>query len=387
MASPETEKNPWLTLPAVARPTHYDLLVKSDLERLTFTGVVTIHLETIADTAELTLNAGPSLVVSKALVSSDVLKSTTTSLLPLERDIEHERATIKLPHVIPAGSKATVTIAFGAEIDKSMAGYYRSTWEHKGEKGFYALTQFEPTAARKAFPSFDEPALKAAFSISLLHRKGTTALANMPALDAKPVSDSEVEALLRAKELELDIDQVKPPADASLKTEKSEWELTSFDVTPKMSTYLVAFANGPFLHIDSSYTSPLTGKVIDVKVYTTAEYIHQAKFSLEVTTKVMPEYERVFDIPYPLPKLDTLVASDFDAGAMENWGLITGRTSIYLVDEEKGGLSARKLAASVQSHECAHQWFGNITTMASWERQVLSPQLLLFCIGRESAIH
>lgn len=69
----------------------------------------------------------------------------------------------------------------------------------------------------------------------------------------------------------------------------------------------------------------------------------------------MPIYEKIFDIPYPLPKLDTLVASDFDAGAMENWGLITGRTSVYLFDEKKSGIAARKRVIGVQSHEVAHQ--------------------------------
>lgn len=69
---------------------------------------------------------------------------------------------------------------------------------------------------------------------------------------------------------------------------------------------------------------------------------------------------------YPLPKLDTLVANDFDAGAMENWGLITGRTSVFLFDEKKSDLEAKKRVATVQSHECAHMWFGDIVTMNWW---------------------
>jgi aminopeptidase 2 len=86
-----------------------------------------------------------------------------------------------------------------------------------------------------------------------------------------------------------------------------------------MSSYIVAFANGPFAHLESSYTSPISGKVRPLRIYATPDLIHQAQFGLDVKAKVLPLYEKVFDIEYPLPKLDTLVASDFDAGAMENW--------------------------------------------------------------------
>lgn len=96
--------------------------------------------------------------------------------------------------------------------------------------------------------------------------------------------------------------------------------------------------------------------------------IHQAEFALDVKKKVLPVYEDIFDVAFPLPKLDTLVAHDFDAGAMENWGLITGRTTVFLFDPKKSSLAAKKRVATVQSHEVAHMWFGNVVTMAceSW---------------------
>ena len=105
------------------------------------------------------------------------------------------------------------------------------------------------------------------------------------------------------------------------------------------------------MYSQSSYTSPLTGNVIPLRIYTTPEHIHQAQYALDIKARVMPIYETVFDIPYAINKLDTLVASDFDAGAMENWGLITGRTSIYLYDPAKSGIAAMKTTAGVQSHE------------------------------------
>ncbi|KAG8992227.1 Aminopeptidase 2 mitochondrial [Tulasnella sp. JGI-2019a] len=158
----------------------------------------------------------------------------------------------------------------------------------------------------------------------------------------------------------------------SLKSEAASprpkgWKITKFEKTPLMSTYLVAFANGHFESLESSYKSPLSGKTIPLRMYSTPDIIHQTAFALDVKAKVMPIYEQVFKLEYPLPKLDTLVAHDFDAGAMENWGLITGRTSAFLIDEKKSDLAAKKRVATVVSHECAHLWFGDLVTMAWWD--------------------
>lgn len=123
-----------------------------------------------------------------------------------------------------------------------------------------------------------------------------------------------------------------------------------------MSTYLLTFASGPFEHRADTFTSS-NGKAIPIRLYATKDIIHQVDYALEVTKLAVPVYEELFDIPFALPKLDSLVATDFDAGAMEGWGLITGRTSVLLWDEQSG-LAAKKRVATVQSHEIAHQWFG-----------------------------
>ncbi|KDN42604.1 putative AAP1-alanine/arginine aminopeptidase [Tilletiaria anomala UBC 951] len=371
-ASAGKDGTQWHRLPTAVTPEHYDIIIKSDLEALTFTGLVTITLNIEEETDVITLNVGPKLTLSKAHITSSALKTDSKTVAVLEHDKEHERAVARLGQKLPKGSQATISIAYGSEIDNSMMGYYRSTWEFEGKKGFYALTQFEPTAARRAFPGFDEPGLKATYSFRMVHRKDTTALANMPAVgESKAISVAEQDKLLRTSELELDTSNNK----CALKTESSiagktetdgDWVLTAFEKIPKVSSYLVAWANGPFVHLESTYKSPITGKDVQLRIYATGEYIDQAQFALDAKAKVMPVYEKVFDIAFPLPKLDTLVATDFDAGAMENWGLITGRTGIYLYDSNKGGLQAKKLSAKVQSHECAHQWFGNITTMDWW---------------------
>lgn len=314
-----TDGSEFFRLPRQVTPSHYDLTVLSDLESLTFSGIVTVHLDVHEETDKVIVNLSPKLGVGKAVVASDALKTESRNVTALDLDGKHERATASLAAKLPKGSKATITIPFEGAIDKSMTGYYQSSWEHEGKKGSYALTQFEPTFARKAFPSFDEPGLKATYSFTMIHRKDTVALGNMPALSTKDISYAEAQKVLRLKELE-----VQPPVSSHGKTEgktetKTEtgsassdsWSITTFDKTPLLSSYLIAWGNGPFVHIESSYTSS-DGRKIPLRVYTTPEYIHQAQYTLEVTAKVLPVYEKVFNEPYMMPKCDTLIGTCFE---------------------------------------------------------------------------
>ena len=195
----------------------------------------------------------------------------------------------------------------------------------------------QPTDARRALPCWDEPLLKATFSVTLVSRKGTVNLSNMPARSNVAVADTFTEALFEG-------------------VRDGSWHATSFETTPpvsvesnrapnqltteQMSTYLLAFANGEFVHLESSYKSPLSGRVRPLRIYgmtsyltgrhrvddyvplATPDVINQAQYALDIKQKALPLYEQAFDIEYPLPKLDTLVAHDFDAGAMENWVII-----------------------------------------------------------------
>ncbi|KAG8726240.1 Aminopeptidase 2 mitochondrial, partial [Ceratobasidium sp. 428] len=256
-------------------------------------------------------------------------------------------------------------MGYEGKLTGSMLGYYYSSAAHEGKPRNYTLTQFEPTAARRAYPCWDEPALKATYSITLISREDTVSLSNMPAISEKPFVESEIKESEKGGVGKLVKMKMKTKVEGGTINKKG-WKITSFEKTPPMSSYLVAFANGHFEHLESTYTSPLSGKTRPLRIYATKDIIHQAQFALDVKAKVLPIYEKVFDVEYPLPKLDTLVANDFDAGAMENWGLITGRTSVFLFDEKKSDLLAKKRVATVQSHECAHMWFGDIVTMNWW---------------------
>lgn len=362
-------------LPRTVVPSHYDLTIHSDLAALRFSGVVTASLKVVDPKGvdEIIFNAGPKMRFGKAQVVCEQLKTESKQKIDeVHLDTKKERASVKLATPLPAGAEAKLTVAFESDIDASMMGYYHSTSEHNGKKIISALTQFEPTSQRRAFPGWDEPDLKVTVSFKMVHRRENTALANMPVEKETSVSGADIAKVLMTSELG---PEGKTTGKTEGKTETSvqsgsasgDWVLTEFATTPKLSTYLIAWAEGPFKRLSSSFKSPKSGREIAVNVYATEDFIDQAQYTVEVTKKVVPAYEEVFDIAYPLPKVDTLVAADFDAGAMENWGLITGRTSVYLYDPEKSGIAGQKRTAGVQSHEVAHQWFGNLVTMRFWD--------------------
>ncbi|KAG8913108.1 Aminopeptidase 2 mitochondrial [Tulasnella sp. 417] len=320
-------------LPTNVKPTHYDLTFKTDLEALTFTGSGVIHLDVLEETKEILFNASADLTLSNISIHSEAFKTEQVqpaSEVRIQKDEEH--FTVLSPQALPKGSKAKLHLDWDAKLTGSLTGYYYSSTQHEGKQRYYALTQFAPTDARRAFPSWDEPLLKATYDVTMISRADTVNLSNMPVTSEEPFPDAAGKS----------------------------WKVTKFETTPLMSTYLLCFANGHFEFLESEYTSPISGRKIPLRIYTTPDIIHQAQFSLDIKARVMPIYEQVFQIEYPLPKLDTLVAHDFDFGAMENWGLITGRTSSFLLDPKKSDLVAQKRVASTMSHEWLNEGFATL---------------------------
>ncbi|KAF8892603.1 leucyl aminopeptidase [Infundibulicybe gibba] len=349
-------------LPLNVKPTHYDVTIRTDLDKLIFEGFVKISLDIKEATSTIVLNTA-ELELAKVSIYSNALK-TTEAQSSIVIDKESQRVTLGFPTTLPAGSKAELRIGFGAPLTGKMTGYYRSAYEHEGKTKYYTLTQFEPTSARSAFPCWDEPLLKATYNVTLISRADTINLSNMPVISEEEYKPEGAKSD--------DISELM----SSLTVADGKWKTTRFQTTPIMSSYLVGFANGHFEYLEKSVVMPVSKRTIPLRIYATANVIHQAQFALDVTESVLPLYEKIFDVEYPLPKLDTLVVS-----AMENWGLITGRTTALLLDPIRADIRAKKAVATTQSHEVAHMWFGNITTMEWWNNLYLkegTPRIPLF---------
>jgi len=307
-------------LPEVAAPENYQLSFKPDLEKATFDGDETISVRILHPTSEITLNSAEIEYHEVSITSGG---SAQTAKVTLEKDKEMAMLAVEKP--LAAGS-ATIHIRYSGVLNDEMRGFYLGK-DDQGRK--YAATQFEATDARRAFPSFDEPAYKATFDITAVAGKGQVAISNQ-----KIVSDT--------------------PGPGDMHTVR-------FATTVKMSSYLAALVVGNFEYIEGKADG------VPIRVYSTPGKKEMGKFALETAEHVLNYYDRYFSIKYPYGKLDLIAIPDFSAGAMENTGCITFREVILLIDEKRGSIDLKKEIASVIAHEMAHQWFGDLVTMKWWD--------------------
>jgi len=223
----------------------------------------------------------------------------------------------------------TIHIIFSGNITDAMHGLYPCYFTHDGVKKQLFATQFESHHAREVFPCVDEPAAKAKYDLTLITLPGITVLGNMPVKSEEENGDSRT---------------------------------TTFEKTPRMSSYLLAFVIGE-LHKKSARTK----SGVEVNIWATpAQNENTLDFALDIATRSIDFYDEYFGVKYPLPKSDHVALPDFSSGAMENWGLITYRESCLLADPELTPESSRRFIATVISHELSHQWFGNLVTMNWW---------------------
>ena len=298
-------------------PSSYQLsLSLNRLDRI-FDGVITIRGATQSSLNSVTLH-------SKDLnVQSIVVDGKKAEFSHGDND------TLVITHPDLSKGEHILVIAFDGKISDSMHGLYPCYYEHDGLKKELLATQFESHHAREVFPCIDEPAAKATFDVTLTTEPNLIVLGNMP-----------------------------------IKTQKNENNnlVTTFETTPLMSSYLLAWVVGE-LHKKTAYTK----SGVEVNVWATpAQPADNLDFALDIATRSIDFFDEYFGVAYPLPKCDHVALPDFSSGAMENWGLITYREIALLVDPITTSISSKHYVATVIAHELSHQWFGNLVTMKWW---------------------
>ena len=307
-------------LPDTVRPEHYSLTLTPDLKAATFAGVETIDVTLKEPATAITLNAIEITLQSVTVTVGGKQQTGTVAL-----DKEKEQATFTFPERLPAG-KATLSIVYTGILNNELRGFYLS----KTARRNYAVTQFESTDARRAYPSFDEPAFKATYDVSLVVDSGDSAISNSPIETDTPVPGAAKHTI-------------------------------KFATTPKMSTYLVAFLVGDFQCTAGEQDG------VAIRVCSTPDKVALTAYGVDVAKYVLHYYNNYFGIPYPLKKLDLIALPDFEAGAMENFGAITYRETALLLDPKTASVGAKREVALVIAHEMAHQWFGDLVTMKWWD--------------------
>lgn len=276
-------------LPTNVVPKHYDVTLEPNFETLKFDGHVKVDLDIVEDgTNTVTLHTLEIDVKHAALALSGPKGEQTTLTDPvISSDAEKQTTSFGFKETLPKDGKATLEISFVGELNDKMAGFYRSYYNKPdGSKGIIATSQMEATDARRAFPCFDEPALKAEFTVTLVADKHLTCLSNMDVAEEKETSSGK--------------------------------KAVKFNKSPFMSTYLIAFIIGELNYIETNAFR------VPIRVYAPpSEDIENGRYALDIAARGLEFYEKEFGIPYPLPKLDQVAMPDFAAGAMENWGLIT----------------------------------------------------------------
>ncbi len=314
-------------------PRNYALSVTPDAEKMNFTGTVTITGTKIGRPSKRLTFHQKDLVITKATATKHDKKGTQQEV-NLERINTHQtynEVRLHASEMLYPG-EYTITLEFSGTIKaKSMQGLYPCYFEHDGKQKMLLATQFESHFAREVFPCIDEPEAKATFELALTTPADLTVLSNTPA-----------------------VSETKQPHGK---------KLTRFEPTPIMSTYLLAFVIG---EMHSSEAKTKDG--ITIRTWATVAQPNSfTEYATREAVTILEFFTDYFQTPFPLKKLDQVALPDFEAGAMENWGLITYREVALLADPANRSQSSEQYVSMVIGHELSHQWFGDLVTMKWWD--------------------
>lgn len=317
-------------LPQTVIPLSYKIYIEPDLKNKQFSGRETIYLKVNKSVDKIILNVNDLEIAEPEI--SQVKDNHGKWLSPESKiDKKNERLILTLKKKLRPGNHE-LRLKFAGSLDNKLVGFYYSSFKNKeGKVVPIATTQMEPTDARRVFPCFDEPDLKATFKISLAVDPHLQAISNSP---IKFIGDDK----------------------------RGGKKIFHFEETPKMSTYLVALVVGPF-----EATEPITVNGVKVRIWATRGKKKQCLYARNLVKELLPYFEDYFGVKYPTPKLDLIAIPDFGPGAMENLGAITFRETRLLVDDKTTSTKTKQSVASVVAHEMAHMWFGDLVTMKWWD--------------------
>jgi aminopeptidase N len=330
-------KSTYVRLPKHLSPVKYNIFLTPFIVVGNFTipGHVDILIKVVQDGSKnITLHSKEIKIHENSIrvVNSD---DKSLDIEGFGYDKEKNCFIIFLTDILPQGKNITLSIDFNADLNADLNGFYRSSYfdEEKNATEYIATSTFEPIGARRALPCFDEPAFKAIFQVNLGRLKDMSSISNMPA---------EFEGV------------------AMKDNDEYMWDM--YQDSPIMSTYLLVFIITRFTYKQSEPTE----NGVQFRVWSRKSVADQTDLAAKVGPQILEFFERHYNVPYPLPKMDMIAIPDFGPGAMENWGLITYRETALLFKEGQSSIAAREGIVSTISHELAHQWFGNLVTMEWW---------------------
>jgi aminopeptidase N len=310
-------------LPKEVVPANYSVRIIPDIDKLTFAGTETVKLNVRSRVRQLVLNA-LELKVEVASIDGKELPASA-----IKTDTKNELLTLALPSELSTGEH-TLTLGFTGKINEQGQGlfYMRYQEQNSGARKIMLGSQFEATDARRFFPCWDEPIFRARFQLTAVVPENWLAVSNMPIESEKKVAGGKG---------------------------------VRFAATPPMSSYLNVFVAGELDFIESR-SGPTQLRVIATK-----GKAEMGRYALEATAQILQYYNDYFGVAYPLPKLDQIAIPGGFGGAMENWGGITYYESKLLFDPKSSSAETKQDIYEVLAHEMAHQWFGDLVTMAWWD--------------------
>jgi aminopeptidase N len=323
-------------LPKNVVPVDYEIAIEPDVDAALIHGRETVHLKVREATALIRFNSVGNVLADVRLDGKPVEK--------VETDEAHQVISLTLAAPATVGPHE-LSFSYTGKIGTGPQGLFAQQYvTPDGTKGLLLSTQFETTYARRMFPCWDEPSFRATYALTATIRSGWTAVGNMPVAE---------------------------------RTEHDGRTTIRFERTPAMAAYLVEFTAGDI--------ASLSGKsgTTDLGVWAVRGQEGKGATALANARQILADYNAYFGYPFPLPKLDSIAVPGGFTGAMENWGAITYNDQILLLGESST-VGDRQTAYSIQAHEMAHQWYGDLVTMAWWDNLWLNESFASWMAAKQT---